>query len=196
MAITKMSNSGIATGGSTKYNDMLAGNPAFFPSVYTSIASVTAAGGETSFAFTSIPQSYKHLQLRYSGRLDPSGNMTLRFNGNNPSNYYMYGAGGYGSTVNYESIQGTSFYISGTGQGANVTYATVGLFDIYDYSTTGRNKSFKNFLGKAGNATTNSEVWWTGGFVNLDTNALSSIQILGSNGFVAGSVFSLYGMSV
>jgi len=196
MAITKMSNSGIASTGSEKYNDMRAGNPPFIPSVYVSIASVTSTGGETSFAFTSIPQTYKHLQLRYSGRLDPSGNMTLRFNNNNPSNYYGYGAGAYGSAVNYESIQGTSFYISGTGQGANVTYATVGLFDIYDYSSTGRNKGFKNFLGKAGNATSNSEVWWTGGFVSLDTGALNSIQILGSNPFVAGSVFSLYGMSV
>jgi hypothetical protein len=174
---------------------MLAGNTGYVPSSFNSIASVTATGGETSFTLSSIPQTYKHLQLRYSGLLNPAGNITVRFNSNSTNNYYFYGAGMSGTSGDYVSTFGSSFYLSGATYGASPTYATVGMMDIYDYTSTTRNKSFKNFLGRVGAANTASEVWWWGGFLNSDTSAISSITIYGSNAFVAGSVFSLYGMS-
>jgi hypothetical protein len=42
----------------TKSRSLLVGNPYFVPSSYESIATVTAAGGETSLNFTSIPGTY------------------------------------------------------------------------------------------------------------------------------------------
>jgi hypothetical protein len=53
MAITKMSNSGIASLGSEKYNDMLAGNAPFIPTSFESIATASATGA--SVTFSAIP---------------------------------------------------------------------------------------------------------------------------------------------
>jgi hypothetical protein len=44
---------------------MLAGNAAFFPPVYEQIATTLVSSGQSSIVFSSIPQGYKHLQLRY-----------------------------------------------------------------------------------------------------------------------------------
>ena len=166
------------------------------PTDFESIASFTATGSETTTTFSSIPQTYKHLQLRYSLRSDPSGNAFLRFNGNNPNNYYQYGAGASGTAGNYEMLRNTQFYISGTAYGLDATYATVGIIDINDYTSTVSNKSYKGFLGKVGTANSSSETWWMGGFVALDTNAITSLVLVTSNAMVSGSVISLYGIKV
>jgi hypothetical protein len=56
--------------GRTNYGSMLAGNPAFeFPTDFESIATVTVGGGgASSISFTSIPATYKHLQLEIYGK--------------------------------------------------------------------------------------------------------------------------------
>jgi hypothetical protein len=58
--------------GRTNYGSMLAGNPAFeLPTGdFESIATVTVGGGGAAmWSFTSIPATYKHLQLeRYCQR--------------------------------------------------------------------------------------------------------------------------------
>ena len=62
--IYKASNAG-GMSSLAQYVDMLAGNPAVVLSSYDSIATVTVgSGGSSSIVFSSIPQTYKHLQIR------------------------------------------------------------------------------------------------------------------------------------
>ena len=163
------------------------------PTDFESIASFTATGSETTTTFSSIPQTYKHLQVRYSIRNNPAGNMFLRYNSIS-AGYYQYGAGMSGTAGNYEQLTNDQFYLSGTAVGGNATYDTVGIVDIHDYTSTVSNKSFKNFLGKITNANTSSEVWWMGGMVASSTSAITSLLITSSNAMVSGSVVSLYGI--
>ena len=65
---------------------------------YESIATVTVgAGGSSSISFSSIPSTYKHLQIR-SINLSSStdNNILMRFNSDSGANYsrhYVYGDG-------------------------------------------------------------------------------------------------------
>jgi len=63
MAITS-----IKTGSSftnlVKYNDFLGPNSAYIPTSYESIASATGTGSSNTITLSSIPSTYKHLQLR------------------------------------------------------------------------------------------------------------------------------------
>jgi len=66
-------------------DSLLAGNAAFNPSSFESIATATGSG-QTSVTFSSIPSTYKHLQIRIiardnSGNGGGSGALRLRFNG-------------------------------------------------------------------------------------------------------------------
>ena len=97
--IFKMSNAGGFTS-VTRYADMLAGNAAYNPSSYESVATVTVgAGGSSSISFTSIPSTYKHLQLRISG-LAGAADAYLYLNSDTTnSNYYMHSLYGNGSSA-------------------------------------------------------------------------------------------------
>ena len=68
------------------------------PKSYDSIATTTVgAGGASSVTFSSIPQTYTHLQLRYFGgnNANPGGSGFVSFNGDTTdANYYdhvLYG---------------------------------------------------------------------------------------------------------
>ena len=74
----------------TKYNDFLGPNSAYIPTSFDSIASATGTGSSGTITFSSIPQTYKHLQIRGIGRLDVvTGGVStrIRLNGDTTSNY-------------------------------------------------------------------------------------------------------------
>lgn len=75
------------------------------PTSYESIATVTVgAGGSSSISFSSIPSTYKHLQLRgivrttdTSAAASDGNYIGIRFNGDTGANYVahnLYGNGG------------------------------------------------------------------------------------------------------
>ena len=84
--------------GLPKYRSMLAGNSAYVPPSYESIASATGTGSSGTITFSSIPGTYQHLQIRINSRNDSTdgATTTMRFNGDTGSNYarhYLYGDG-------------------------------------------------------------------------------------------------------
>jgi len=197
MAITS-----IKTGSSftnlQKYDTFLGPNAAYNPSSFESIASVTAAGGETSLTFSSIPSTYKHLQIRMTHRDTAAGTsiniVRYTFNSDSGSNYSIHFLRGDGSTVSAGAATSNTFGYFGRfpydGNTANV-FGTA-IMDIQDYSSTTKNKTVRVISGVDTNGT---------GGIDLDSNAWYSTSVINTiaftpNGtaFKAGSTFSLYGI--
>jgi hypothetical protein len=170
-------------------------------SSYESIATVTAAGGETSLSFTSIPSTYKSLQIR--GILkDTFATATqvgcyLTFNSDTGSNYSYHRLYGVSSSV-YASGSATQTSIFLGGSGASSASGTTSMFgasitDIVDYASTTKYKTSRTFSGSDLNAAP-SPINLTSGLWQ-STSAITSIQIAKDyTAFAAGTTFALYGI--
>ena len=168
---------------------------------FESIASVTATGGETTLSLTSIPQTYTHLQIRTINRFaqDATGwtFYGMGFN-SNTTGYAYHALFGNGSVVATEAgATQTSIYIYNSiiNSQTPTDARAVGVIDIHDYTSTTKNKTVRYIHGFDVNA--NGYVYLGSGFWN-NTAAVTSIQIkdinTGSNGFLAGTTFALYGI--
>lgn len=172
------------------------------PSDYELIATtiVTSAG---TVGFNSIPQTYKHLQLRITSRSNTSTNQSLlgmQFNNDGAGNY-GYGfhyLKGNGSSVSSGVIGGTGYPLAfsynqpGTSISSNI-YAA-GIIDILDYTNTNKNKTIRSFGGMAVSSyneiTLSSGLW-------LSTAAITSLVVLNQSSpyqIDSGSRLSLYGV--
>lgn len=171
---------------------------------YESIATVTVgSGGQSSVSFTSIPSTYKHLQIRAILRdqratYGNSGQL-FRFNSDTGSNYSWHNLQGDGATasarnaINQASMSGNT--AAGSGAPANVFGAMV--VDILDYANTNKYKTMRMLSGVDINGTVAS----FGGVIELmsgswrSTAAITSVTVLASNpNFVQYSSFALYGI--
>lgn len=188
--ILKMSNAG-GMSSVTRYIDMLAGNEAYSPSSYESIATVTVgAGGSSSVSFSSIPSTYKHLQIRAIGKPSTSQDwLCARLNGAT-SGYSFHALYGSGASAGAEG-------------GASVSYARMMLadpsqfggfiIDILDYADTNKYKTLRSLWGYDNNGSgyvgINSSVYQS-------TSATTSVTLLNASGnnFVQYSSFALYGV--
>jgi hypothetical protein len=199
MAITS-----IKTGSSftnlVKYNDFLGPNPAYIPPSYESIASASPSGTGT-VTFSSIPSTYKHLQIRWIARNSTSnvrGNLNVKFNSSS-SNYVIHWLQGDGATAsaNADTVPGSiQLLYACNGASALASTFAVGIMDIIDYASTSKNKTVRSFHGTDGNSASGdyrialeSGLW-------IDTTAISQIDITPTAGgtFSSGSTFALYGI--
>jgi len=163
-------------------------------SSYESISTVTVgSGGQASVSFTSIPTSYKHLQVRYFARNTAStGRMRLQMNGNTGSNYSTHLLNGDGTSV--AAFAGASLVqisagslLTGT---ANVFSA--GIVDILDYANTTTNKTVRVLSGSDYNGS--GEFAFTSGAL-LSTSAVTSLLFyIDSLTIAQYSSFALYGI--
>lgn len=183
-------------------DSLLAGNAAFNPSSYESIATVTAAGGETSLSFTSIPSTYASLQVRSLVRtlraLDGSDSLLITFNSDSGANYSRHRLTGDGTTVAAAgSASNTSMAIINAGTVCDSSLANtfaVNLIDVHDYASATKNKTLRAFSGANANSASTSFVMGLFSSAWYNTSAVTSITFTNSFGFKAGSVFSLYGI--
>lgn len=205
MAITKLSNSGIATGGVLKYDSMLAGNPAFSPNVFESITTLTASSGTVaSFDFTSIPSTYKHLQLRGIVRATDGNDMPwVRINNSSTSSDYMW----HNLVGNGQSLsagngvgQGDTYFrfrpMANTNSPAN-SYAGF-VMDILDYANTSKIKAIKIRGGHTHNLLhgTQSNPAFIGisSGAYFQTSAINRITFITSANYAQYSSIALYGI--
>ena len=167
---------------------------------YESIATFTVgSGGLSSLTFSSIPQTYKHLQIRAIARNTraATGNSLLAFQFNGVTSGYTY---------HFLTGDGTSATAAG---GTAQTYAYLGnqaranelanvfdpsVIDILDYTNTNKYKTCRGFSGQDTNGA---------GYVNFtsslfqSTNAITQIDIYpaDSTAIVSQySQFALYGV--
>ena len=173
------------------------GAPPIPPSSFESIATVTAAGGETSLSFGSISADYKSLQIRILSRrtTGTTAIVQVQFNSDTASNYWWHYISGDGATAaaTNSGAATTSMRTFFMNSGTNVANQYgVGVIDILDYASTTKYKTLRSFGGNDQNAT--GRVSLTSGMWN-STAAVTSVEFsfLG-DALAAGSTFALYGV--
>lgn len=163
---------------------------------FESIATSTPTSG-SSVTFSSIPSTYKHLQIRYSIITAAYSDIRLRFNGDTGSNYPSHVLWGRDNgTVGAEGYTATSSALiySNNIEGTTNTFPNVGIIDIIDYASTTKNKTIRTFAGSENNNLINprSMVQLTSG-AWLSTTAANSVTII-SGTYATGTTISLYGI--
>lgn len=172
---------------------------------FESIATLTPSGGSATATFSSIPSTYKHLQIRgivhdnYATDKAPNAGFDLNmiFNSDsaaNYSNHYLYGNGT--SAVAAGQANSSVIKLPGTNQISTANYMSVLIMDVLDYANISKYKTIRTFNGADANGTgttnrcvaLNSASW-------RSTSAVNEIQINAwGTGFVAGTQFALYGI--
>lgn len=164
---------------------------------YTLIETVELAGSQSTITFSSIPQTYKHLELVVSARSDRTGGFAdgiyLNLNGSTTdgNRTQLYGVGGGFGTGNDARIRAGS--AAAVDAPANTFNSSRCL--IADY-TASKTKAVKNesviLTSGADHLTEINAMFWN------DTSAVTSIElalVTGGTNFIANTVISLYGIS-
>lgn len=161
------------------------------------IASHTVTSdGAVGANFTSIPQTFSHLQLRIVGRstlASASDNMYCRFNGDASAIYTGNAVFGDGTNVGQGNYMGYDAWEIGIVAGGNATtnvFSAV-ISDISDYSRTGKNKTIQTVAGYDNNG--NGLIILRSGLYS-STNAITSLYV-SYPPFKAGTRFDLYGIT-
>jgi hypothetical protein len=164
--------------------------------VFESIATITPSG--TSITFSSIPQTYKHLQVRLISRTTRNDasvdGIYLRINSDTSTNYSSHYLQGNGSGISTNaSSNGTAIVGAYSGAdaqtAANVFNASV--WDILDYTDTNKYKTTRSLFGYDANGS-GAITFASGNWRN--TAAVTSLTFLAEGSFVANSHFALYGI--
>lgn len=172
---------------------MLAGNAAYVDGNFESIATATFTGSALSVTFSSIPSTYKHLQIRGFART-PSGNdqIDLRFNSDTGNNYSMHGLSGDGSSASAEGYGTQNRIFNVNSPVSNTDVYCVSVIDILDYANTNKNKTVRTLQGRDVNG---------GGVIQLvsggwyNTAAVTSITLAARSYNPTNiSTFALYGV--
>ena len=197
MGVRKLSNIGGWTS-KTSYASMLAGNAAYAPSSYESIATATGTGSSSTITFSSIPSTYTHLEIRYIART--TGTYTYedskwRFNGQTSSySFHVFNGDGI-STGNAGASTNTAYIGVGLTSGASAAASIYGsgVVSILDYANTNKNKTYRVLTGEDRNGTGHMQLG--SGLYFGSTNAISSITIDTISGnWTTDSKFALYGI--
>lgn len=155
---------------------------------YESISTVTVgSGGAASIDFTSIPSTYKHLQIRYTSTGTGTGNEIIRFNSDSGSNYSWHVLYGNGSSALAAAGSSTTFSYLGN---INSSAPNAGVIDLLDYANTSKYKTMRVLCGTDTNSS--GEIGLFSG-VWQSTSAITSVTISFSN-IAQYSSFALYGI--
>jgi hypothetical protein len=179
-----------------------------YTSSYESIQTLTVSStGNFSVTFTSIPQTYRHLQIRYSARQTSTnaGESLVVFSTSSTaqSNYYtnrMYGVGS-GSVVTDSFANAAPFIFMPSGGNSSNMFGA-GIIDYLDYTNTNKAKTIKIWGGMETDGGAGQSFRWHGivGGTNMNTtSAITDIALAvyagsGSTGFAVNSTFALYGI--
>lgn len=179
--------SGAAAGGGTSYE---------------SIATVTVgAGGQSSISFTSIPSTFKHLQVRLIARSNRASFtqdiIRIRYNSDTGSNYAYHMVEGTGvnpASTNSGSSTASPWLMFTGGATATASVFNGAVIDILDYTNTNKNTTTRALQGLDQN-TSDSRVGLASILWN-NTAAVTSLEIspIYGTGFVEYTHAALYGI--
>jgi hypothetical protein len=173
---------------------------------YESIETVTVgSGGSSTVSFSSIPATYKHLQIRFLAQTNRAtygtDNCLIRMgNGSidTGSNYSYHGLVGDGSAANaFGSASTTQFIAQISASGASSTYGGV-VMDVLEYANTNIYKTTRLLSGVDHNGAISG---YYGQIIFASSNwrstsAVTTIQFRPEFGsaFTQYSSFALYGI--
>ena len=171
------------------------------PASYESIATYTTTAGQSVVTFNSIPQTYKHLQVRMTLRSQAPGvldSLQATFNNDSGSNYNILNFRLNNAAWGYNNYNSSSYLrmvnlVSGAGasSGASIGMA---ILDVFDYTNSSSYKTGR-YYGGTNNSTSTNNFVSTGTYSYTSTTAISRMDLIPSNAaFAAGSTISLYGI--
>jgi len=178
------------------------------PSSYESISTVTLGSSQSTISFSSIPQTYKHLQIRgivRSTYVRAGGSQTpvamyLRVGNSGTiytSNYAwgeLYGTGTSALSAHYGG-QNTMVVADQTIPAANSSSQFYGpnVIDILDYQNTNKNKTLRALTGmdQNGSGSCNIALFSAAYF---GTQAITDLQFTTDDNFASGTTLALYGI--
>ena len=173
---------------------------------FESIQTVTVgSSGASSITFSSIPSTYKSLQLRIFGKTVRTtysiSELKMTFNGDTGNNYaghYLTGNGA--DTVVYASgfTGNPRFQIIGFGTSLNSQYGSA-VIDVIDYASSSKYKTTKILNGGMGNVAGAGSYYGQVGLLSglwMSTSAITSISLTPEDpvNFTQYSSFALYGL--
>ena len=160
---------------------------------YESIATVTVgSGGTGSISFSSIPSTFKHLQIRalVANNNVGYGALTILNSDTTGSNYNTHRLQGNGSAAaaGYDSVDAYPIYYTGGSSG----YAGA-VLDILDYADTNK---YKTMRALGGYDTNGAGYIYLGSALWKSTAAVNSVTITApaSSLWLQYSSFALYGI--
>lgn len=163
---------------------------------YDSIATTTLSTSAANITFSSIPQTYTHLQIRYlcnTTRVGgPSGSGTMEFNGDTTAGHYsthaLYGDGATAAATGYANANYGVWYYGST------TTFVAGVIDILDYTSTTKNKTQRILTGfdanGSGQMALASTLWMATSIAGITSIVLTPTGY----SFNTYSSFALYGV--
>ena len=206
MAISRASNSSIQ-GGLPKFNDIWDGTTA--TSAFDSLGSVAVSTATSTVTFSSIPQTYTNLQIRWSAMTTRTtyayDAMTFRVGNSNTidssSNYSYHVLRSTGSSATAGSGYPDNQWYLDWGFGTTVTsYPASGIINILEYTNTNKAKAMHGYYGvdtngavagPYGSINLISGAWFKSGLPAINTISFTSYN---ANNIAPGTVFSLYGI--
>ena len=169
---------------------------------YESIATANGTGSSNVITFSSIPSTYKHLQLRFITRGGaaagyPADISSFVLNSDTTAtNYYCHSLFGNGASTGATAGNNNySGFLQMAGADALANTYVVGVIDFLDYANTNKYKTMRNLNGAdfngSGKVIFSSMLW-------KNTNAISSISITAdptyTGNYTTASKFALYGI--
>lgn len=161
-------------------------------SSFESISSASGTGSSGTITLSSIPSTFKHLQLRIAV-FASAGSCSIRVNGDSGSNYARHVLRGTGSAATSFGVASTTEAASLFPGGISSTYADVAIIDILDYGSTSKYKTFRILSGQdfgtsSGYLEMTSGLW-------MSTSAITSISVINaSQNWTTNTKVSLYGI--
>jgi hypothetical protein len=168
---------------------------------YESIATYALGTTTASVTFSSIPSTYKHLQIRYMARQNVTGAdrgaMEMQFNSDTGANYSYHLLFGDGSSASALAYTSTDSIYTGLSDITTASTASnifgVGVIDILDYQNTNKYKTTRSLSGQDQNSTSGRIFFTSGNW--RSTSAINTITLYPEAGsFVQYSHLALYGI--
>ncbi len=168
---------------------------------YESIASASGNGSSSTITLSSIPSTYKHLQLRIlarDARAVTLDTMQMWYNADNDGTHYSrHALRGNGSTASAQAVVQSYGEWHETGQipgsSAGSDIMGVAVIDILDYANTNKYKVIRSLSGTDANGS--GSIRLLSGLWN-STAAISSITFEnnGASAFTSSTRIALYGI--
>jgi hypothetical protein len=148
----------------------------------------------STVTFSSIPSTYKSLQVRFNLVTSTNSAFRFQFNGDSGANYDQHTLNGSGSAASATAgvASTSSIQIFGFINNTSTTYPSVGVIDIVDYANTNKNKTVKSLVGTNNNTSTGSIEIDSGTW--FSTAAITSITFPVISGTFTGQI-TLYGVN-
>ena len=166
---------------------------------YESIATGSGTGSSNTISFSSIPSTYKHLQLRGIVKSTTSGSsfgsVIFNVNSDTSASYTRHILWGDGSTAYAYGLANSTSWPIGANDFPTAGYTNIfgaHIVDILDYTDTNKNTTVRALTGcdvnGGGEIALSSTVFFK-------TNAITSIQLVSSTGnFATNTQYALYGI--